>query len=86
MIEPELLSNFNYYLDHQDELVQKYNGKYVAIADEKVVGVFDDEDKAIANTSKKYKLGTFLVHLVGPGTGNYTIKYHPGMRVYNASA
>lgn len=67
---------FNYYLKHQNELVEKYNGKVLVIKDETVIGVFDDELTAINETSKKYEVGTFLVHKCGPGKDNYTMTFH----------
>ena len=71
----ELLKKFKYYVSHQDELVQKYDGKYIVINDQKVVGVYDDDTEAIEKASEKYELGKFLVHLVGPGKSNYTRAY-----------
>ena len=32
---------FKYYLEHQDELVSKYNGKYLIITSDGVVGAYD---------------------------------------------
>ena len=37
MLEKE----FTYYLDHQSELVEKYNGKFLVIKGEDVIGVYD---------------------------------------------
>lgn len=68
MLEKE----FQYYIDHQSELADKYDGKYAVIADGQVIGVYDDRNIAISETTKTRKLGTFLVHLVGRGEDNYT--------------
>ena len=43
MLEKE----FEYYVEHQDELVRKYNGKILVIKNKKVIGVFDNEIEAI---------------------------------------
>ena len=84
MMDKELLKNFRYYIKHQDELVAKYNGKYVVIADQKVIGTYDDEIEAINKGAERYERGSYLVHLVGPGESNYIRVYRPGMKVYAA--
>lgn len=72
----QLDKEFEYYLAHQDEVVEKYNGKYVVIRDEQILGAYDDELTAITETQKSYKLGTFLVQKVSPGTEDYTQTFH----------
>lgn len=67
---------FKYYLQNQDELVNKYNGKYIVIKGNDVIGVFDSELQAFTETSKKHELGTFLIQKCGPGDNNYTHTYH----------
>jgi len=67
---------FRYYLDHQAELVAKYDGKFIAIKDEKVVGVFDSELKAVQETAKHHSLGSFLVQKCEPGPESYTHVFH----------
>ncbi len=72
----KLEKEFNYYLEHQDELVEKYNGKFVVIKDCNVIGAFDSELEAINTTSEQYELGTFLVQKCEPGSESYTQTYH----------
>ena len=67
---------FQYYLEHQDELVQKYKGKVLAIVDEKIVGVYDDEATAYLETIKNYEPGKFLLQLCTPGEDDYTQTFH----------
>ena len=55
---------FDYYLSHQDEIVSKYNGKFVVIRGQNVIGVYDAELKAIQETQKKHQAETFLVQFV----------------------
>jgi hypothetical protein len=43
----ELEKEFQYYLDHQDDLVKSHFGRYVVIKDEKVLGDFGTEVEAI---------------------------------------
>ena len=71
-----LKTEFQYYLSHQDELVETYNGKYVVIVGEEVVGSYDDELTAVTESEKKHELGTFLVQLVSPGKDAYTQTFH----------
>jgi len=72
----KLEKEFKYYLDHQDELVKKYNGKFIVIKDCRVIGVFDTQLEAIEKTTEKHKLGTFLVQKCEPGSDSYTQTYH----------
>lgn len=75
MVE-KLEKEFKYYLEHQDELVKKYNGKFIVIKNCEVIGVFDSELEAVNKTAEKYELGTFLVQKCEPGTESYTQTYH----------
>jgi len=72
-MESPLKKEFDFYLAHQGEMIEKYNGKFVVIKDETVVGAYDNELAAIAEAQKKdLKAGTFLVQLVSPGNTAYT--------------
>jgi hypothetical protein len=71
-----LEKDFQFYLDNQAELVEKYNGKYIVIKDCRVIGAFDSEIKAVEETSKEHELGTFLVQKCEPGSESYTQTYH----------
>ena len=71
-----LRKEFQFYLNNQEELVEKYRGKYIVIKDGKVLGSYDTEKDAILNTEKEHELGTFLVQKVEPGSESYTQTYH----------
>ena len=71
-----LKKEFRYYLDHQDELVKKYAGKFIVIKNAKVVGAFDSDLQAVQETAKNHPLGTFLVQKCEPGEESYTQVYH----------
>jgi len=71
-----LKKEFEYYLEHQDELVKQHSGKFIVIKDSKVIGSFDDELEAVEETSKKHALGTFLVQKCERGTESHTETYH----------
>ena len=74
MLEKE----FQYYKEHQDELVKTHYAKYIIIKDQLVYGDFDSEVGAIlhAKNELKFELGTFLVQHCLPGTDNYTQLFH----------
>ena len=67
---------FQYYLDHQAELVDRYNGKYIVIKNQQVIGSYETEIQAIEVSSKHHELGTFLVQKCEPGSESYTQTYH----------
>jgi len=72
MLEQE----FQYYKDHQEELVSQYNGKFIVILGEEVKGSFDSEIKAYEWAKEKFDLGTFLLQQCLPGTESYTQTFH----------
>lgn len=71
-----LKAEFDYYLAHQAELVQQYNGKHIVLKEQRVIGVYDDPAVAVAETQKSHELGTFLVQKVEPGQAAYTQTFH----------
>lgn len=64
---------FNWYLEHQEELVEKYNGKYLVILENKEVIPYEDENTAYFDAEAKYGLGNFILQLCTPGDEAYTI-------------
>jgi hypothetical protein len=80
MMAKKLEQDFQYFLDHKDELVEKYNGRYVVIKNCKVIGDYDNELTAISETTKSFELGTFIVQKCEPGEESYTATYHSRVR------
>jgi hypothetical protein len=72
MLEKE----FEYYLNNQNELVKKYNGKVLVIKNCVVVGSYSSEIEAIEKSSKNYEIGTFLVQKCSPGENDYTMRFN----------
>lgn len=72
----QLKKEFEYYLEHQDELVKQYNGKFIVMKDCQIRGAYDSEIEAVEKASKEFELGTFLVQKCEPGTESYTETYH----------
>ncbi len=71
-----LEQEFKYYVTNQDALVKQYAGKYIVIKESTVLGAYDDEITALAETIKTHPLGTFLVQKCEPGTENFTQAFH----------
>nr|WP_315421726.1 hypothetical protein [uncultured Pedobacter sp.] len=72
MLEKE----FKYYLDNQNKLVEKYNGKFIVIKNENVIGSYNSESEAFFETQKNEELGTFLIQYCEPGEGSYSKVFH----------
>lgn len=71
-----LEDDFKYYLAHQAELVEQYEGKYLIIKDQKIIGVYDTQSDAYNSTKKEHEVGTFLIQLCDSGVDSYTHNYH----------
>jgi len=72
MLEKE----FSYYLENQAELVEKYNGKFLVIKNDEVIGVYDSEETAYFETEKSNEVGTFLIQFCENGDSSYTQPFH----------
>ena len=72
MLEQE----FQYYIDHQEELVKVYNGKCLLIVDQEVKGAYDSETEAYLKGKATFGLGNFLIQKCSPGQESYTRKFH----------
>lgn len=75
-MDKKLEKEFNYYLKNQDELVKQHSGKFIAIKDCKVIGVYDSELDAIKKTTEDHELGTFLIQKCEEGDASYSQTYH----------
>lgn len=71
-----LKKEFQYYLDHQEELVKKHLDKFLVIKGQKVVGVHDTKKEAYDDSTSKYELGTFIIQHCRPGTLSHTQTFH----------
>lgn len=72
----KLDKEFQYYIDNQEELVKKYNGKYLVIKDNAIIGAYDNQTDAYMEGEKKCGLGNFLIQLCSPGKEAYTITFY----------
>lgn len=66
-------TELNYFIEHQTELVEKYNGKTLVIQEKKILGVFDDPVTAYREMKKNGWLGKAALQRCIPGTDAYTM-------------
>ena len=78
-----LEKEFQYFLDHQKELVEQYGGKFIVIKNQKVIGVYEAEAEAFTEAQKNHELGTFLIQECKPGTDVYTQIFHSRVLLKN---
>ncbi len=57
-----------YYLAHHDILSQLYDGHFIVIKGEVVIGAYDDAAWAALKTRKRFAGGAFLVEKVAAGS------------------
>lgn len=67
---------FQYFLEHQQELASKYNGKYIVIVGDNVVGTYDTNEDAYEDSLKRYNLGEFLIQECSSDAASYTTVFH----------
>lgn len=77
----QLDKEYDYFLSHEKELKEKYLGKVVVIRDNTILGYYDSENEAIADTEKKFPLGTFLVKKIEEARDGKIMRFHS--RVYH---
>ena len=55
-------TEWKFYEDNRDELVEKYCGKFIVISGDRVVSAYEDENTAYQETIKSIPLGSFMIH------------------------
>ncbi len=75
-VSPTLKDEFEYYLAHQDKMVEKYDGNVIVIKNHKVLGEYDSELAAFTETIKFHEKGSFIIQRVSEGTEAYTATYN----------
>lgn len=71
-----LKEEFEFYKANQEDLVSKYEGKFLVIVGEEVVGAYESELEAYQDAKKKHKPGTFLIQECAPGEEAFTETFH----------
>lgn len=72
----ELKDEFEYYLENQPELGERYKGKYIVVKNGRVIGAYDDQIEAVEATLKEHELGTFLVQKADPDPASTMQTFH----------
>ena len=73
---------FKYYLEHQEDLVTKYNGKYLIITREGVVGAYDSLNEGYEVALKTYGKGNFMLQLCSEGEKDYSQRFFTSRVVF----
>ncbi len=76
MTDSNLREQLEYFKIHQEELVKKYEGKFLVIKDQEIQGVYDTEIEAYTDAKEKFELGTFLIQRALSGQESYTQTLH----------
>jgi hypothetical protein len=72
-MEP-LKQDFAYYQKNSNDIISKYQGKWVVIKNCEILGAYESLVEAINETTKKHELGTFLVQLAKDGADKATFR------------
>ncbi|OGG57299.1 hypothetical protein A2853_02150 [Candidatus Kaiserbacteria bacterium RIFCSPHIGHO2_01_FULL_55_17] len=76
MTQSPLKKEFEYYLSRRAELLKEYEGKFIVIKDQKVIGVYDTQIDAYTQTQKEHELGTFLIQEVSKDESTYSQTFY----------
>ena len=61
LIQKEVDNNFKFFQENLDELINKHQGKFVLIREQKIVGYFDSSKDALADGKKRFPDGIFSI-------------------------
>jgi len=73
---------FKYYLEHQEELVKEYNGKYLIITSDGVVGAYETLNEGYEMALKTYGKGNFMLQLCSEGEKDYSQRFFTSRVVF----
>ncbi|HVN75210.1 MAG TPA: hypothetical protein VMT19_02755 [Thermoanaerobaculaceae bacterium] len=68
----DLKQSFTWYLEHQDELVNQYNGKILVLVECRVAGAYDTKEEALQSAISAFGLGNFIIQRCSPGETDTT--------------
>lgn len=64
--------DYQWFLDNYDELYQKYGDSYIAIKNQKVLGVYTSFAQGVLTTQKTEEPGTYIVQHCNGNESGYT--------------
>ncbi len=73
---------FKYYLEHQEDLVSKYDGKYLITTNDGVVGAYDSLNEGYEVALKTYGKGNFMLQLCSEGEKDYSQRFFTSRVVF----
>lgn len=74
--QKELEKEFEFYLANLDKLAKKYNGKFIAIKEHKILGAYNSMLDAVKQTEKQgHEIGTFIVQKASTDPSAYSMTY-----------
>ena len=77
-----LKKNLDWYIENQQGLSEKYNGKVLLIVDQRLVRAFDNIGEAYTEALKSFTPGTFTLQPCSPDADSYTLMmYSPAYSV-----
>lgn len=68
-----LHDELQYFIDNQEALLKRYEGKVLVIKSQAVIGEYDSVIEAYLEVQETHELGTFLIQKCEPGPGAYTV-------------
>ncbi len=68
-----LKKDLDWYIENQQELSEKYNGKVLLIVNQHLIGAYDSMQEAYATAIKTYTLGTFTLQPCSSDSDSYTL-------------
>lgn len=71
------MTELELYIKKQPELIEKYNGKIIALHHGEVEGVFTTKLDALEAMRAKYAPGDFMIIKCTPGDNEYTCRFRP---------
>lgn len=66
---------YQYYKTNETEFIKQYEGKFLGIVGEEIVGVFTDDIVGYQDLKNRYGLGKFLIQHCIPAR-NHIQRYH----------
>lgn len=70
--EKERAADFNYFIDHYDELYKKYGHKFIVLRNREILGAYDSTMDAINATADTYPVGSYIVQECNGDESGYT--------------
>lgn len=68
-----LKKNLDWYIENQQDLSAKYNGKILLIVDQGLIEAFDSMEHAYEAAVNSYAPGTFTLQPCSPDSDSYTL-------------